>query len=199
MSALTQIVRKAKAIRKRHPKKHKKWAGYVKEASAIYNRGGKMTGTSRKRKTVVKRKRTTKRKRVAKVASVGVVRRVRRAPRKRAVKKVTRRRVGASGKSSLVMPLVLLGGAALLFMALKKPSSSQPPAGTYPPLIQTSNPQRDQTSQNILNYALAANLTFDAITKLIKALNTKTDTEVKQIAESVDSGGGIPDWIMYGY
>ncbi len=49
-TALQQIVNRAKQIRRAHPHKHKKWVGYVKEASAEYRSLPSKKGGGKKNK-----------------------------------------------------------------------------------------------------------------------------------------------------
>lgn len=205
-------------MRKSRPNKHRKWTAYVKDAAKEYKAGGK---PKRKRKVsavskVGKVGKVRRRRRVSAArpssghtsnnptrtatyaaTSTASIARRRAKPRRKSVARVGRRRVGSTGSTmkSLLPVLLIGGGLAVAYMLMKK-SSTAPPVNGYPPLINTANPQRNQTSQNILNYAMAAGLTTDAILKLISALNRRSDADVKKVAETVDSGGGIPDWVL---
>lgn len=203
MSVLTRIVKRAKQMKKARPNKHRKWTGYVKDASAEYKRGGFKKAKKRK---AVKRKKSVssigkvKRKRARKPLTqvLKKLTRKRRSTRKRSVKVVKRRRVGARGGKS-IMPVLAVAAIGLgAIWLLTKNKTTTPPPGGYPPLVATGNTGRDQTSQNILNYAMAAGLATDAIIKLIQALNNKSDADIQKVAQTIDAGGGIPDWIMYG-
>lgn len=98
---------------------------------------------------------------------------------------------GSGGGMKKVMPFVLLAGAALIAWHLLKPKQPQLPAGA-PPLVQTGNQLRNQQTNEILQYALAGGLAIEAITKLIQSLNTRNDTDIRQIYDEVNHGGGLP-------
>lgn len=217
-TALTQIVAEAKRIRKRSPHKYDRKAnswrdGYMAEASAIHRKKKRGTGGTKKRKkTAKKRKRvgsitlkethearisrtpkrrakkhTAKRKHTARKRSVGTVRRAGSvAPR--------RRSVGKTGISTgLLVGLGALGIGA--YLLLHKPANTTPTLSTLPPLAATANQVRYQQSQDIVNYAIAAGLAYDTISKLIDRLNNSNDTSVQAIYDHVDSTGDLSAWV----
>lgn len=207
-NALVKIGKEAKRIKRLHPNKHKKWKGYIQEASAKYRAGtiGKRKSAKpKKRKAVHHKKRAVSRKR--EVSRVGAVRRkkVRAAhrrvtrTRKRKVGAVRRRSNGGSGISTTKM--LLLGGLAVGAYLLLKPKTSTPTGAATvvpgaPPLVTTTNPVRNTQANEIVAYAAAGGLAIDAIIKLINAINSSPDTDVKAVYDNINSGGGIPQpWI----
>jgi hypothetical protein len=56
MTALQWIVKEAKALKKKYPKRFKTWTEYVKQASAIYASKNKSKSAIGKRKPVAKKK-----------------------------------------------------------------------------------------------------------------------------------------------
>ncbi len=202
-TALKKITAEAKRIRKKKPKTT--WKSAVRQAGAKY-RSGKI----RKPKKVgkVKKKRAAKKRSVRKKAAP------KKAARKRSSRKPTkaiqvvkvvrvtrvgrvssprRKRMAGSGGGGFkkFMPFLLLGGAALILWHIMKPKAPQVPAGA-PPLIQTTNQSRNQQTNEILQYALAGGLALDAITKLINALNSRSDTDIRDVYDEVNQGGGLP-------
>lgn len=195
-SPLKKITAEAKRIKKSSP--GKSWKTAVKEAGKKY-RTGKL-GAVKSRKTATAKRKPAKRRtrkpvttivvRQVKAVKVGSRKRRRSAAPKRRMAG-TRRRVGGSGKKSNILPIVLAVGAGiLLWKALGNKQQSPPPGA--PPLVSTANQVRNQQANDILQYAMAAGLTLDAITRLIKNLNTKGDADVNYYYNTIDSGGQIP-------
>lgn len=211
-NAVIKIVREAKRIRKAHPRKYAKrknsWLAYMQEASNRYNRGAigkpKKKSAAKKRRRVPKKRvgKKAKHRRVATVHSVSGVRRKRAAPRrKRASYRVTHtvRRVGRTGGSDMKNLLMIgaLGlGAYLLFKGSK--TTTQTAANSVypsaPPLNLTGNTSRDSQAQNIIAWATAGGMAVDSIIKLINSLNNKSDAQVSEIHNDINSGAGVPDW-----
>lgn len=204
---LRKITAEAKRIRKLHPNKHRNWTGFVKEAGEKYRKG--KIGTTRKKKSVKrkvakvgapKKKATRKRKRSAVRRSkpktvtqvVTVRRRTRYVGKRVAVPK--RRRIAGQGLTlKKILPWVIVGGAAyLLWKTYKDKEGQQPTTNQPPPLVTTTNPVRNQQSQDLVNYAIAGGLAVDAIIKLINSLNKKGDAEVNNLFNSVSAGQGLP-------
>lgn len=223
--ALTAIVKEAKHLKRKYPhrfdhlKKSTRWSrGYIKQASAIYaskHHGKSPVGKKRKKKravgakkaTPVKRKKPSKGRRLVKQVTKRSVERVvagKRPGRRRHNRKVRmagaprRRSVGKTGGSGLLIGLAI-GAAALYF--LTKGSGSTPTAtyGNLPPLTQTNNYTRDTQSQQIVNYALAAGLTINAITSLINSLNSSSDNTVNNVYDKVNTTGSLENTGLPGF
>lgn len=211
---LKKITAEAKRIRRLHPNKHRQWKGYVKEAGEKY-RKGTIGATRRKKPAARKRKKkigqhTTRavgtRKAVSKRKTKKVGRRkvTRRVVYKATTKAVGRRspvrrhRMAGMGSGLLSkknLPWILLAGVGVLYFVFqaKKSTDNTTTNTTQPPPLQlTTNPVRNQQSQDLVNYAIAGGLAVDAIIKLINSLNKKGDSEIANIYNSVDSGGGLP-------
>lgn len=155
-----------------------------------------------KRKAAPKKKRSRKRHVVRQVQRTSVVRVVtgKRKPRKR--KRAKRRRsvvmagrsrsrsVGKKSGSGLLIGLGI-GALAIYLLSKKSTTTAYPNYPALPPLTQTSNYQRNDQTNSIVNYALAAGLAVDAITKLINTLNNSDDSQVKQIYDNVETTGDI--------
>lgn len=106
------------------------------------------------------------------------------------------RRTRSVGKKGNMGLLVGLGIGALLLYFMSKPKTvTYPNLNQLPPLTTTSNYQRNDQQNSILQYALAASLGIDAITKLIQSLNSSSDTQVQQIYDHVETTGTIPDTV----
>jgi len=182
MNALKKINARAKALKKKHP--GKKYKTLQKQAGAEY-RAGKLK-THKKRKPAAKkvaRKKVTRKKtavrKVAKVASLGTVIKKRRKlkPRKVKVKAYRATRYKVSGMGKDLLPIVALGGLALLAYKMLVPSQTVPQQ--YLNQLQYSNnANRNTSAQNILAYATAAGMTASAIAALINAINNSSDDEV---------------------
>lgn len=175
-NALKKIVARVKVLRKKHP--NAKYKTLQKQAGREF-KAGKLKARRKPAAKKVTRKRTVKRKRISSVGAVAsrvAAVRKRKAPRKRAAtKKKTspRRRARVSGSGKSIMPALLLGGLGLAAVYMLTRRNQQPT--TYVP---TGNYTRDNAASNILAYATAAGLTIAAITKLIQALNSSSDSQV---------------------
>lgn len=197
-TALKKITAEAKRIRKKHPKTS--WKSAVRQAGSKYRSGsirgpGKAKPKKATRKRAVRKKAAPKKARrkrasrkVGQAKQVVVVRRVTRVGK---VASPRRRRMAGGGGFKKFMPFLLLGGAALILWQVLKPKQPQLPAGA-PPLIQTQNQYRNQQTNEILQYALAGGLALDAITKLINALNNRSDADIQNVYDDVNQGGGLP-------
>lgn len=110
------------------------------------------------------------------------------AARSRRVAGPVRRRRAVSGFGGSGLLIGLGVGAVALYLLTR---SSTPTTGTYqlPPIAQTSNINRNSQSSDIVNYAVAAGLAIDAITKLIDRLNSSSDQEVQNIYDKVATTG----------
>lgn len=213
-NALKKISTEAKKIRKRHP--GKSWKSAVKEASRRYNAGTIRPSRKKKHKATARKH---KPRRVRKRHSVGAVHHTKKRSRKRSTRKRSTRRektshkkqhksrkrgrrVGAVVQQQSKMdwtPILVVGALGLAAWALFKKSDNggQPPvpAGA-PPLAISTNPTRNSQASNIIAYATAAGMLLPAITKLIQSLNSKSDSEVNSIYNSVDSTGEIPGYLL---
>lgn len=194
-AALKKINARAKALRKRHPKASykslQKQAGKEYKAGKLKKRPArkKVSGIKRKAaKKVVRRKtarkRTPKVKVVTRVVSVGTVKRKRRraAPKKKATYR--RKRVGNTGGNTLPILLGVGALAAVAYFALRPPATTAQMA--YQP---TGSVVRDSKASEIMAWASAAGIGITAITQLINALNTGSDSTVNQIYDSYKAGG----------
>lgn len=207
-NALVKINREAKRIQKKHPNKHRNYAGFRKEATANYHAGkiGKRKKSVAKKKKAHKRKSVHKKKSVhrKRSRSVGRVKHTVKKRRSTGRKKTTGRKVGATRKQRngngggiSTGKVLLLAGLAVGAYFLLKPGTDkvQLPPGA-PPLVTTTNPVRNTQANDILTYAAAGGLAIDAIIKLINSLNNSSDTEVQDLHDNINSGGGIPaGWI----
>lgn len=199
---LKKITAEAKRIMKRKPKTT--WKSAVKQAGKKF-RDGKIRTPKRKkagavsgsRKKAAKRKKPRARKRKKPVTAVAIRKttttvRARRVGRSAPVKRHRMAGSGSKGggmKNLLTIGLLVLGGF-LLWKAMKPKTTTLPP-GT-PPLYQSSNQLRNDQSNQIVQYALAAGLTIDAISRLIQNLNSSRDSDVSNIYDELDRGGELP-------
>lgn len=207
-NALVKIVREAKRIRRLHPNKHKKWKGYVQEASAKHRSGkiGKHRSAKPKRKKTARRHKAHKKAVARRVGTVATVRRRKRSggatPHKKRrarphkVSGTGKRRSSNGGGGISTNKILLLGGLAIgAYLLLKPKTNPVIPAGA-PPLVTTTNPVRNSQANEIVAYATAGGLAIDSIIKLIQALNSSPDSDVKGVYDNINSGGGIPQpWI----
>lgn len=161
--------------------------------------------TGARKKTQAKRKRSQGRKLVKQVEKRSVERVMAgKKPRKRrrrvrmAGAAPRRRTVGKSGNSGLLLGLAI-GAGALWLLTKGSGSTTATNYGSLPPLSQTGNYTRDTQSQQIVNYALAAGLTINAITSLIKSLNTSTDSTVNNVYDKVNTTGSLTNLGLPGY
>lgn len=216
-SALKKIRAEAKRIKKRHPHKYDRlknpWArGYIVEAAKKYKGGRirkkrKVSGITKKRPKPKAGKRRTKRKSTAGLRLVknvtkttnervlaGKKRRHKPKRRSRAIGTVERSRsIGSKGNTGLLIGLGI--GAAVLLLLNRKPAQPNYQGYTLPPVQQTGNLTRDQQSQQILTYAMSANLAIDAVIKLIDKLNSSNDQEVNNIYDHVNTTGDVGYWV----
>ncbi len=212
--AKSNVFTRAKSIRKKHPRKFKKWSQYVSYAAAHPAR--KKRKVSGKRKTTrtktVRRsptkkarkrsphKRTTSRKRptvLKQVERVSIQRTVagrkKRRRRSHSPKKhySRRRSVSGAGGGGLLTALAIGGLGYLLLTNMNKTPTTTYPAGTLPPVQQTGNYTRDSQSQDIVNYAIAAGMVANSIASLIEKLNTSSDQDVQYIYDDVSTSGNV--------
>ncbi len=107
-----------------------------------------------------------------------------------------RRSVGGSGgNTGLVIAAVGLGFLALMAFSSKSSSTTQYQNQTLPPLQQTQNYTRNQQSNDLVNYAIAAGLAATAIATLIEKLNSSDDNEVNNIYDHVNTTGDVGVWV----
>lgn len=205
-STLAKIVRKAKQIRKSSPNKYKgkkAWQSYVKDAAKQVKKPAakkrKISKVPAKRKPVRKaaskaRPRTRRKKAVRKVTVTRSVSVMGSRKKSTGIKHRRKRKVGKIGGIS--PGLLIVGGLGLLaiFMLTKKQEPQIPPGA--PPLVTTTNPVRDQKANNIVTWAVAGGLAIDAIIKLINSLNQSDDNEVDEVYDSINSGSGIPPYLI---
>lgn len=212
-SPLTAITDKAKALKKRHPhkfdhmRKRDRWPkGYIREAAKSVK-----PKAARKKHTVGAKRKPQKRKVSAARKPKGkhLVRYVEKSSTERVMsgrrkKKChcshraylagsghrRRRSVGGIGSTGLLVGLGV--GALAIYLLTKKSAPTAPllPA-QLPPIAQTSNYNRNQQSQDLVNYALAAGIGIDAITNLINSLNKSSDTQVSNIYDTVNTTGDV--------
>jgi hypothetical protein len=154
-----------------------------------------------KRRTATRKRKSSGRKVVRQIQRTSMVRVIagkkpkrRRARKRRVVMAGTRRRsVGKKGSSGL---LIGLGIGAIAYLLLsRKTTTAYPNYPQLPPLTQTTNYQRNDQTNAIVNYALAAGLAVSAITALIDKLNNSDDSSVKNIYDHVETTGSIPDYV----
>jgi hypothetical protein len=201
-TALKKISAEVKRLRKKHPKA--KYSSLQKKAGKLFREGKlKRIGSSGNTRTATKastsRNRTAtktitshikvgavRKKRKSAKRKVGAVRVIRRTiiempqkKRRRAhkvVRAVRRRRVGStvSGAKSLLMPVLLIGGALLAYELLK-------PKAAVPVLAARATPAAAANQTSILQYATAIGLTGTALSNLINSLNSQNDNTVSQL------------------
>lgn len=208
-----------------HLKKQHRWSkGYMKQAFAAVKAAParrkpakrKKVGAAKKRKTAPRktaRKKAAPRRTARKKSTRGLhlVKNVTKttnervmAGRKRRKRRAgsigtayRRRSVGRSGSNTgLIIAAVGLGAIALLL--LSKKSTTTQPAYQYqnlPPLQQTQNYTRNQQSNDLVNYAIAAGLAVNAIADLIDRLNRSNDNEVGNIYDHVNTTGDVGAWV----
>lgn len=174
----------------------------------------KVAARPKKRRVTAKKSKPRKRKRVGKRVVKQVERssvertltgkrrqrsttRRRHHPRKRRIIMAGRRSrsVGKKGNMGLLLGLGIGALAIYMLTRPKTPTYNYPNLNQLPPLTQTSNYQRNDQTNSILNYALAASLGIDAITKLISSLNNSSDDQVKNIYDHVETTGSLPDTV----
>ncbi len=210
-SALSWIVKEAKRLRNKSPKRNWQWKDYVAQASATYKRSHKakpatagkkkrkVAGKKKavKKKTAVKRNRAPKRKTSVKLVksitrTVGSKKRRRAKPRPKTKGRSRRRAVSGKGGSGLLLGLaVAVGGYFLLSNMNKMPTTTTPYTGQYGQLQQSVNPTRNSQSQDLINYAIAAGLAADAIADMIERFNDSSDDQIKNVYDYVNTTGDI--------
>jgi hypothetical protein len=201
------------ARKKRKPAKHKAHVKVKRVARKrrtrrkIAAKSEHRVGIQRKRKPR-KRKRSVRRGQRIKVVHVvagkkkrtrsrSVGTRRRSYPRKKRVVMAGRgRRSRSVGKKGNMGLLMVLGVGALALYFLTRPKTvSYPNLNQLPPLNATANYQRNDQQNTILQYALAASLGIDAITKLIQSLNSSSDDQVRSIYDHVETTGSLPNTV----
>jgi hypothetical protein len=205
---LSAIRAEAKRIRKKHPKKYSRmknpWAkGYMVEAGKRYRSGaiGKKRATVKKKAAVKKKPRKRKApagrklvKYVERTATEKVMAGKKRKRRRKArAKHTSTRRVSGKGGTGLLMGLAV--GALGLYLLTKDKQPTTYNQNSLPPITQTSNFTRNSQSQDIVNYAIAAGLTINAIASLIDMLNGSSDEKVSQVYNDVNLTGNLSPWI----
>lgn len=188
--------------RKKRPARAKHKAA-KKRKRKVVRRPRRKVGVKRKpvkRKAAKRRRRSPGRKLVKQVERRSVERvmagkRRRRLKRKVVMAGTRRRRVSGEGGSSKMLIGLAIGAAAIYFLTKKSTATTYPTNYQLPPLTQTSNYTRNTQSQDIVNYALAAGLAVDAITKLIERLNSSSDQEVQNIYETSMTTGDLPYYV----
>lgn len=204
-NVLKKIVSEAKRIKKNHPhkydnlKKAYRWSkGFIKEAARKVSHGHK-PGKTVARKRPVKKK-ASRRKKPVKKSGMQVVKVVKTATAVRAVGKRRRRKAapvirrhrsvgaGESGGGTKLLLGLALGGLAIWALTRSK-TPTQPLPSSLPPLQQTSNYTRNQQSNDLVAYAMAAGLAWDTISKIIDKLNNSSDQQVQTVYDTVNSTG----------
>lgn len=185
-TALKKIRARVKQLQKKNPHAHYK--NLQKQAGKEFKSG--------KLKTVGKRKPAKKKAAKRKVAkrTVAIIHHAKPAPRKLHRRK--RRSVGAavashrrrrvSGSGSNLMPIVAIGGLAVLAYFLLKPRTTTLLPSQIPGLVTTGNAARDNSAANIVAYATAAGIAATALSKLIDSINNSSDSTVTAAAGSAD-------------
>lgn len=191
------------AHKKRKPAKHKTRAK-VKKVVRRKRTRRKIAAKSQHRASVSRKRKTRKKRTVRRGQRVKVIhvvagkkkRRARRRSRRKPVVMAGRRRSQSVGKKENMGLLAVLGiGALALYFMTRPKTVTYPNLNQLPPLNQTTNYQRNDQQNSILQYALAASLGIDAITKLIQSLNSSSDSQVQQIYDHVETTGTIPDTV----
>lgn len=197
ITALTKIRNRTKQLQKKHP--GKKYRTLQKQASNEYNAGTIPKKRAAPKKRAKKRRVGAKRryKVTHRVKKVGAVRSRRRAAPKRTkrVRTVTRtktvyRRVGAAKSNTIPLLLTVAALGVGAYLLLKKPSVPTLPVA----LVPRANPSTASAANNILQYAAAAGAGIAALTALVNALNSSSDSTVQAANQQVTAGGGIPDF-----
>lgn len=209
-AALKKVRARAKQLKKSRP--GASYRNLLKQAGREYRAGKLKTRSASKRRmrkvgsTLLLERGDTKKKKPSRVykvmrSSKGKFKGTRRVGsakvkyKTRIIRQTKYRRVGAagSGTANIVLLVALAAGAFLIYKLV---------AGQRTPLqtqyIPTGNYQRDTSAQSILAWAAAAGLTINAISKLIEALNTRSDSDIISAANSVESGTGLPPGFFSG-
>ena len=154
-----------------------------------------------RKRTAPKRRSTRKKRVITKVVAVERVvgKRKRRRSTRRPVRMAgTRRRrsVGGGGISTKMLVGLGIGAAALYFLTRKSSGSSTTPAPLQlPPITQTSNMTRNNQANELVNYAIAAGLAVDSISKLINLFNNSGDNDIKNIYDHVNTTGDFSAYV----
>lgn len=205
-TALKKIQARVKKLRKKHP--GAKFRTLQKQAGAEYRAGRLKTkrkpakkkiarrrevaavGKVRKRKAParkISKRRKPKIKIVTRTVQVGAVKYKRR--RRATPKKHSRRRASRIGGMSSNTTLLLVGAAAVLgigYLLLRDNGTGAQSQIAYQP---TGSVSRDNKAGEIMAWATAAGIGISAITSLISALNTGSDSKVSQIYDTYKAGG----------
>lgn len=199
---LKKITAEAKRIRKSKP--NTSWKSAVKQAGVKYRTGKirkprrkKVSSVGSTRKKAVKKKKSRSRgKRPVTAVAVRKTTTTMRARRVGRSAPVKRHRMAGSGSKGggvkTLLTVGILAGAAYLLWKALKPAAPQLPPGTTATLYQSQNQQRNDQSNQIVQYAIAAGLTVDAISRLIESLNQSRDADVSNIYDELDRGGELP-------
>lgn len=203
---LVKIVKKAKAMRKSRPNKHKgkkAWQHYMSDASkALKHKPRKhKVGRATAHKHRTKKRKTKKRgsmrvvdrTEVIVLPAVGRRKGTKHRKRSGSPKKSSKRVSGArrvSGNKGLGTALMIGAAVVGLILLTKKAGAANPalPAPSALSLVNTGNPSRDAQAANILAYAQAANLTATAIAAIIQKLNQSSDSDVSSASSQLSSG-----------
>lgn len=162
--------------RKRKPRKRKRSVKRGQRIKVVHVLAGKRKRKRSHSRTTIHRRRSHSKRRVV---MAGRGRRT--------------RSVGKKGNLGLLLAVGV--GALAVYMLTRPKTTPYPNLNQLPPLTQTPNYQRNDQTNSILNYALAASLGIDAITKLINSLNSSNDDQVKQIYDQVETTGALPDTV----
>lgn len=198
-SALMQINKRVAVLAKKFPGKKRKTlqkqAGKEYKAGKLKTRKKRKVGavklierretkrTPAKRTYRIIRSKTGRYKKVQRVAKVGKVRRapIKRRRKKYAIvaKRIARRRsVSGGGSMKSILPIVVIGGVALLaYMAFKKPSVTTQ-------YIPTGIAAKDNAAAQVLSWASTAGIVGSALSNILKALNNGSTSQVQNLASS---------------
>lgn len=196
--------RKKKAVKAKPRAKAKR---AIRRKTSTRPKRRKVSAKPKRRTTVSRKRKARKRQHVVKQVERTSVERVltgRRRhkkrshstrPRKRRVVMAGRRsRTRSVGKKGGMGMILALGiGALAVYVLTKKSTPNYPAYSQLPPLTQTGNYQRNDQASSILQYAMAASLGIDAISKLISSLNSSSDNDVQNIYDHVNTTGTLPD------
>lgn len=191
-------LKKRTAAKKKRPARKKKRPATAKRRPAI--RKKKKSARSRRKKAAPPRGKHIV-KYVEKTSTEKVMNgRKKRSRGKRATKvhvaRSSRRSVGRADGGGSGKLLIGLGIGALAIYLITRNTPKQPTyPTTLPQVLQTGNYTRNSQSQDLVNYAIAAGLAVDAISKLIDRLNSSSDQQVQTIYDSVSTTGDVGNWV----